>query len=177
MVVTTTISVLSLKHKPIKFISILNNQILHQGFVSQQHHQTKPISDLRSPTRTPNWRNHSDLRQPRSKRKTQVGNVKTLYVWSVSCVYGFDFLGLRNRYPCVSSFFFSFFFYKVTHVFLWRRKERKRMKKKEKKRPLEWVCEEERKKEKERRRKKKKKNAVEWVCEEERREKVRRRKK
>ena len=133
MVVTTTISVLSLKHKTIKFISILNNQILHQGFVSQQHHQTKPISDLRSPTRTPSWRNHSALRQPRSKRKTQVGNVKTLCVWSVSCVYGFDFLGLRNRYPCVSFPFFFLFFDKVTHVFLWRRKERKRMKKKKKK--------------------------------------------
>ena len=58
----------------------------------------------------------------RLKRKTQMGNVKTLYVWSVSCVYGFEKL--------VPTCFF--FFDKVTHVFLWRRKERKRMKKKKK---------------------------------------------
>ena len=30
---------------------------LHLGFVSQQHHQTKLIFDLRPPTRTPSWRN------------------------------------------------------------------------------------------------------------------------
>ena len=173
MVVTTTISVLSLKHKPIKFISILNNQILHQGFVSQQHHQTKPISDLRSPTRTPNWRNHSDLRQPRSKRKTQVGNVKTLYVWSVSCVYGFDFLGLRNRYPCVSSFFFSFFFIKLPMCFYEEEKKEKEWRRRKKNgRWSEFMRKKERKKKKEEAEKK----AIKWVCEEERREKVRRRK-
>ena len=60
-------------------------------------------------------------------------------VWLVSCVYGLDFLGLRNQYPCVSM--------------KKKKKERKRKKKKKKKWPLEWVCEEERKRGKERRRK------------------------
>ena len=63
-----------------------------------------------------------------------------------------------------------FFWDKVIHVFLWRRKERKRMKKKKKKMAV-GVSLRRRKKER------KKKKAVEWVYEEERREKVRRRKK
>ena len=66
------------------------------------------------------------------------------------------FMGLIFWVWEIGTHVFSFFVDKVTHVFLWRRKERKRMKEKEKKKwPLEWVCKEERKKEKEKRRRKK----------------------
>ena len=66
----------------------------------------------------------------RLRREKFVGLCFCVSVYDLTHVFmGLNFLGLRNRYPCISLFFF---FDKVYLVFLWRRKERKRMKKKKK---------------------------------------------